>query len=46
MDIVAYSKLHMDRQQQVLHDLQEAVRSTSTFIRAAAEDQTRGCWRF
>jgi class 3 adenylate cyclase len=39
MDIVAYSKLPMDRQQQVLHDLQDAVRSTSTFIRAAPEDQ-------
>jgi Adenylate and Guanylate cyclase catalytic domain len=39
MDIVAYSKLPMDRQQGVLHDLQEAVRSTPTFIRAAAEDQ-------
>jgi class 3 adenylate cyclase len=39
MDIVAYSKLPMDQQQQVLRDLQEAVRSTPTFIRAAAEDQ-------
>jgi class 3 adenylate cyclase/tetratricopeptide (TPR) repeat protein len=39
IDIVAYSTLHMDRQQQVLHDLQEAVRSTSTFTRAQADDQ-------
>jgi class 3 adenylate cyclase/tetratricopeptide (TPR) repeat protein len=39
VDIVAYSMLHMDRQQQLLHDLQEAVRNTSTFIRAQTEDQ-------
>jgi eukaryotic-like serine/threonine-protein kinase len=39
IDIVAYSTLHMDRQQQVLHDLQEAVRSTPTFTRAQADDQ-------
>ena len=39
MDIVAYSALHMDRQQQLLHDLQEAVRNTSAFNRAQAEDQ-------
>jgi tetratricopeptide (TPR) repeat protein/class 3 adenylate cyclase len=39
MDIVAYSVLHMDRQQQLLHDLQEAVRNTSAFNRAQAEDQ-------
>ena len=39
MDIVAYSTFHMDRQQQLLHDLQEAVRSTPTFARAQAEDQ-------
>jgi eukaryotic-like serine/threonine-protein kinase len=39
MDIVAYSALHMDRQQQLLHDLQEAVRKTSAFNRAQFEDQ-------
>jgi class 3 adenylate cyclase/tetratricopeptide (TPR) repeat protein len=39
MDMVAYSALHMDRQQQLLHDLQEAVRNTSAFNRAQAEDQ-------
>jgi class 3 adenylate cyclase len=39
MDIVAYSARHMDRQQQLLHDLQEAVRNTSAFNRAQAEDQ-------
>jgi tetratricopeptide (TPR) repeat protein/class 3 adenylate cyclase len=39
MDIVAYSTLHTDRQHQVLHDLQKAVRSTSTFTRAQADDQ-------
>lgn len=38
MDIVAYSKLHMDRQQQLLHVLQEAVRNTSEFARAQADD--------
>jgi tetratricopeptide (TPR) repeat protein len=39
MDIVAYSRLHMDRQQQLLNDLQEAVRNTSAFNRAQFEDQ-------
>ena len=39
MDIVAYSTLHMDHQQQVLHNLQEAVRNTSAFKRARANDQ-------
>ncbi len=39
MDIVAYSTLHTDQQHQVLHDLQEAVRSTPTFTRAQADDQ-------
>jgi anti-anti-sigma factor len=39
MDVVAYSTLHMDRQQQLLHNLQEAVRSTPTFARAQAEEQ-------
>ena len=39
MDIVAYSTLHMDRQQRLLNDLQEAVRNTSTFIRAEADNQ-------
>jgi eukaryotic-like serine/threonine-protein kinase len=39
IDIVAYSTLHMDRQQQVLHELQEAVRSTPSFIRAQANDE-------
>jgi class 3 adenylate cyclase/Tfp pilus assembly protein PilF len=39
MDIVAYSALHMDRQQQLLHDLQEAVRNTSAFNRAQFEDR-------
>jgi len=29
----------MDRQQQLLNDLQEAVRNTSAFNRAQAEDQ-------
>jgi eukaryotic-like serine/threonine-protein kinase len=39
IDIVAYSTLHTDRQHQVLQDLQEAVRRTSTFTRAQADDQ-------
>jgi class 3 adenylate cyclase len=39
IDIVAYSKLHMDRQQLVLRDLQEAVRATPTFANAKAEEQ-------
>src|ERR1700720_916589 len=39
MDIVAYSTLHMDRQQTLLHDLQEVVRNTAAFNCAQAEDQ-------
>ena len=39
MDIVAYSTLHMDKQQQMLHQLQDAVRNTSAFAHAVAEDQ-------
>ncbi len=39
MDIVGYSTMHMDRQQRIIHDLQEAVRHTSAFRRAQAEDQ-------
>ena len=39
MDIVAYSALHMDQQQQLLQNLQEAVRSTPAFARAQANDQ-------
>jgi tetratricopeptide (TPR) repeat protein/class 3 adenylate cyclase len=39
MDIVAYSKMHMDEQQVVLGELQDAVRNTSEFARAQAEDQ-------
>jgi eukaryotic-like serine/threonine-protein kinase len=39
VDIVAYSALHMDRQQKLLHDLQEAVRNTPAFNRAQADDQ-------
>ncbi len=39
VDIVAYSTLHMDRQQHLLHQLQEAVRYTSAFNRAQFEDQ-------
>jgi class 3 adenylate cyclase/tetratricopeptide (TPR) repeat protein len=39
MDIMAYSTLHMDRQHQLLHELQEAVRNTSAFNRAQFEDQ-------
>lgn len=38
MDIVAYSTLPMDHQQQLLHDLQEAVRNTAAFSRAQAKD--------
>jgi hypothetical protein len=37
IDIVAYSKLHMDTQQLVLRDLQEAVRASPTFANAKAE---------
>jgi serine/threonine protein kinase len=38
-DIVAYSRLPMDQQQDALHHLQEAVRSTQEFARAQASDQ-------
>src|ERR1035438_6819838 len=38
-DIVAYSRLPMDQQQQALHHLQEAVRETQEFARAQASDQ-------
>jgi hypothetical protein len=38
IDIVAYSKLHMDRQQLVLRDLQEAVRATPTFANGGDAD--------
>jgi eukaryotic-like serine/threonine-protein kinase len=39
LDIVAYSQLHMDQQQQTIQELQDAVRSTSEFARAQAADQ-------
>jgi tetratricopeptide (TPR) repeat protein/class 3 adenylate cyclase len=39
MDIVAYSALRMDEQQSVLNKFQEAVRNTTEFSRARAEDQ-------
>lgn len=39
VDIVAYSTLHMDRQQQLLDKLQDALRRTPAFARAEAEDQ-------
>ncbi len=39
MDIVAYSRLPMDQQEQVLLHLQEAVRATQEFARAQASDQ-------
>jgi class 3 adenylate cyclase/Flp pilus assembly protein TadD len=39
LDIVAYSRLHMDQQQQAIQELQDAVRSTSEFARAQAADQ-------
>jgi eukaryotic-like serine/threonine-protein kinase len=39
MDVVAYSRLPMDQQQRVIHDLQEAVRHTQEFARAQAADQ-------
>src|SRR5580700_10942954 len=39
MDIVAYSRLPMDQQQQALFHLQEAVRETQEFARAQASDQ-------
>src|SRR5271154_5349727 len=38
-DIVAYSRLPMDQQQQALRHLQEAVRETHEFTRAQASDQ-------
>ena len=38
MDIVSYSTLPMDHQQRVLHELQEAVRSTPEFVRAQSKD--------
>ncbi len=38
-DIVAYSRLPMDQQQQALLHLQEAVRSTHEFTRAQAKDR-------
>jgi tetratricopeptide (TPR) repeat protein/class 3 adenylate cyclase len=39
MDIVAYSKMHMDQQQSVLGELQDTIRNTSEFARAQAENQ-------
>lgn len=39
LDIVGYSRLPMDQQQLVIHDLQEAVRDTPEFARAQAADQ-------
>jgi eukaryotic-like serine/threonine-protein kinase len=39
LDIVAYSRLRMDQQQRVIHDLQEAVRRTPEFARAQASDE-------
>ena len=39
MDIVGYSTLRMDEQQEVLTTLQEAVRNSAEFTRAQAEDQ-------
>jgi tetratricopeptide (TPR) repeat protein/class 3 adenylate cyclase len=39
MDIVAYSTLRMEEQQSVLSRFQEAVRNTTEFARARAEDQ-------
>ena len=38
-DIVAYSRLPMDEQEQVLRELQDAVRATTEFAKARAEDQ-------
>jgi tetratricopeptide (TPR) repeat protein/class 3 adenylate cyclase len=38
-DIVGYSKLPMDQQEQLLMQLQEAVRQTSEFARAEAADE-------
>ena len=39
LDIVAYSRLRMDQQQQIIRDLQEAVRATAEFGRAQGLDQ-------
>jgi len=39
MDIVSYSTLPMDHQQQVLHELQEAVRNTPEFVRSLSDDR-------
>jgi hypothetical protein len=39
MDIVAYSTLRMEEQQSVLSRFQEAVRNTTEFARARAEDR-------
>ncbi|MGA2418640.1 MAG: tetratricopeptide repeat protein [Candidatus Acidiferrum sp.] len=39
MDVVAYSRLPMDEQQRVIHQLQELVRSTPEFEHAQADDQ-------
>ena len=39
MDIVAYSRMTMEEQEQVLRQLQEAVRNTSEFARAYGSDQ-------
>ena len=38
MDIVSYSRLHMDQQQHVIHELQDAVRNTLEFARAQSAD--------
>jgi serine/threonine protein kinase/Tol biopolymer transport system component len=39
IDIVAYSRLAMDQQEQVLRRLQKIVRGTAEFVRAQASDQ-------
>jgi len=39
MDIVSYSRLHMDQQQRIIHELQDAVRNTSEFARAQSADR-------
>jgi eukaryotic-like serine/threonine-protein kinase len=39
LDIVAYSRLRMDQQQQIIRDLQDAVRATPSFRRAQSLDQ-------
>ena len=38
-DIVAYSRLPMDEQEQVLRQLQDTVRATAEFVKARASDQ-------